>query len=154
MDAETIALFVIVGVIVAAIALHLIVIAVTLRTITSTLTKVKGGAQAIKGQTDPVESVIMGIAGDVAAIDDDLEGLLMMVGEAQASGSPPPPPPAARRTAPARRTQPRPAAAPAMVEVDAVDSGVNLDEMVDFDDDEAPPRPSMQEAVARARAGV
>ena len=35
---------------------------------------------AIKGQTDPVGAVIGGLAGDVAAIDSDLVGLLEAVG--------------------------------------------------------------------------
>ncbi len=141
MDAAVVALLVIVGVIVAAIAVHLIAIAVSLRKITGTLTKVKGGVVAIKGQTDPVGDVIGGVAADVAAIDDDLEGLLEMVGEAQAAAAAQPPPP------PAPRAARRPAPAPA-VEIE------ELEEIVDFEDDEPVRRPSMQEAVARARAGV
>jgi hypothetical protein len=143
MDAATVVLLVIVGVIVAAIALHLIAIAATLGKIAGTLKKVKGGVEAIKGQTDPVTEVISGIAGDVAAIDDDLEGLLVIVGEAQAAAAaevPPPPPPRARRPARAPR-RPAPVAAE------------ELDDLVDFDDEVAP-RPTMREAVARARAGV
>jgi pyruvate/2-oxoglutarate dehydrogenase complex dihydrolipoamide acyltransferase (E2) component len=126
MDAATVVLLVIVGVIVAAIALHLILIAASLAKVAGTLKKVKGGVVAIKGQTDPVGEVIGGIAGDVAAIDDDLEGLLVIVGEAQAA--------AARR----------PAAAPA---------AVDPDDLVDFEDDVAP-RPTMREAVARARSSA
>ncbi len=83
MDAAVLALLVIVGVIVAAIALHLIVIAVSLRSITATLIKVRRGAETIKGQTDPIGGVVSGLAGDVAAIDDDLEGLVVLVGEAR-----------------------------------------------------------------------
>lgn len=145
MDAATVVLLVIVGVIVAAIALHLIAIAATLGKITSTLKKVKDGAVAIKGQTDPVGEVIGGLAGDVAAIDDDLEGLLVIVGEAQeaAASEPAPPPPPARRPTPAATRRSAPAPAP-----------VALDELVDFDDDEVAARPTMREAVARARSGV
>src|SRR5215213_491070 len=105
MGSETVALLVIVGVIVAAIALHLIAIAATLNKITRTLTKVKGGAVAIKGQTDPVGEVIGGLAADVAAIDDDLEGLLEVVGDAQAAAAGAPAP-APRPAPPARRTTP------------------------------------------------
>ena len=143
MDAAVVALLVIVGVIVAAIAVHLIAIAASLSKITRTLTKVKGGVVAIKGQTDPVGDVIGGVAADVAAIDDDLEGLLEMVGEAQAAAvaevAPPPPARTTRRSAPAP-----------VVELE------DLEEIVDFEDDGEPaaPRLSMQEAVARARAGV
>ena len=142
MDAAVVALLVIVGVIVAAIALHLIAIAASLRKITRTLTKVKGGVVAIKGQTDPVGDVIGGVAADVAAIDDDLEGLLVLVGEAQAAAAAEVAPPPARRST--RRPAPAPVVAPEV-----------LAEIVDFEDGEpAAPRISMQEAVARARAGV
>jgi pyruvate/2-oxoglutarate dehydrogenase complex dihydrolipoamide acyltransferase (E2) component len=145
MDAAVVALLVIVGVIVAAIAVHLIAIAASLRKIAGTLVKVKGGAVAIKGQTDPVGDVIGGVAADVAAIDDDLEGLLEMVGEAQAAAAAQAPPPPARRSA--RRSAPAPA-----VKIDELED--ELERIVDFEDDEPVRRPSMQEAVARARAGV
>jgi pyruvate/2-oxoglutarate dehydrogenase complex dihydrolipoamide acyltransferase (E2) component len=145
MDAAVVALLVIVGVIVAAIAVHLIAIAASLRKIAGTLTKVKGGAVAIKGQTDPVGDVIGGVAADVAAIDDDLEGLLEMVGEAQAAAAAQAPPPPARRSA--RRSAPAPA-----VKIDELED--ELERIVDFEEDEPVRRVSMQEAVARARAGV
>jgi pyruvate/2-oxoglutarate dehydrogenase complex dihydrolipoamide acyltransferase (E2) component len=145
MDAAVVALLVIVGVIVAAIAVHLIAIAASLRKIAGTLTKVKGGAVAIKGQTDPVGDVIGGVAADVAAIDDDLEGLLEMVGEAQAAAAAQAPPPPARRSA--RRSAPAP-----VVEIDELQD--ELERIVDFEEDEPVRRVSMQEAVARARAGV
>jgi hypothetical protein len=142
MDAAVVVLLVIVAVIVAAIALHLIAIAASLRKIAGTLTKVKGGVVAIKGQTDPVGDVIGGIAADAAAIDHDLEGLLVIVGEAQAAAVAPPPPPAPRPAA--RRSRPAPAP-------------VVLEELVDFEDEDDEPavrRPSMREAVARARANA
>lgn len=148
MGASTVALLVIVGVIVAAIALHLVAIAASLGRIAGTLGKVKGGVDAIAGQTEPINSVIAGLAGDVTAIDDDLEGLLVIVGEAQAAAdaqpAPPPPPPA---PAPAARgATPGRAAAPAVEDVAAEDG--------DGDDGEAAPRrPSMREAVALARSG-
>jgi pyruvate/2-oxoglutarate dehydrogenase complex dihydrolipoamide acyltransferase (E2) component len=145
MDAAVVALLVIVGVIVAAIAVHLIAIAASLRKIAGTLTKVKGGAVAIKGQTDPVGDVIGGVAADVAAIDDDLEGLLEMVGEAQAAAAAQAPPPPAPRSA--RRSAPAPA-----VKIDELED--ELERIVDFEEDEPVRRVSMQEAVARARAGV
>jgi pyruvate/2-oxoglutarate dehydrogenase complex dihydrolipoamide acyltransferase (E2) component len=146
MDAAVVVLLVIVAVIVAAIALHLIAIAASLRKIAGTLTKVKGGVVAIKGQTDPVGEVIGGIAADAAAIDDDLEGLLVSVGEAlaAAAGQPAPPPPPAPRPA-ARRSWPAPA---------AVATEVAVEELVDFDDEPVVRRPSMREAVARARANA
>ena len=144
MDAATLVLLVIVAVIVAAVAVHLIAIAASLRKIAGTLTKVRGGVATIKGQTDPVGDVIGGVAADVAAIDDDLEGLLVIVGEAQAAAAAQPPPPPPRRVArPSRRTAPAPSAA--------------VEELVDFDDADGEPalrRPSMREAVARARAGA
>lgn len=144
MDAATLALLVIVGVIVAAIALHLIAIVATLGRISRTLVKVRGGVVAIKGQTDPVGEVIGGVASDVAAIDDDLQGLLVLVGEAQAAAAaeaaPPPPRPPARRATRTRRPTPTVA---------------EVQELVDFDDgDAAIHRPSMREAVAKARAGA
>lgn len=142
MDAATVVLLVIVAVIVAAIAVHLIAIAASLRKIAGTLVKVKGGVAAIKGQTDPVGDVIGGVAADVAAIDDDLEGLLVIVGEAQATAAPPPPPPPRPAPRPARRMAPAP---------------VVVDELVDIDEAGGEPavrRPSMREAVARARAGA
>jgi pyruvate/2-oxoglutarate dehydrogenase complex dihydrolipoamide acyltransferase (E2) component len=147
MDAAVVALLVIVSVIVAAIAVHLIAIAASLRKIAGTLTKVKGGAVAIKGQTDPVGDVIGGVAADVAAIDDDLEGLLEMVGEAQAAAAAQAPPPPAPRAA--RRSAPKPAP---VVEIDELQD--ELERIVDFEEDEPVRRVSMQEAVARARAGV
>jgi pyruvate/2-oxoglutarate dehydrogenase complex dihydrolipoamide acyltransferase (E2) component len=148
MDAATVVLLAIVGVIVAAIALHLIAIVATLGKISRTLVKVKGGVVAIKGQTDPVGDVIGGVASDVAAIDDDLEGLLVLVGEAQAAAAaePPPPPPARASRPAARRSAPAPA--PVRDEVD------DVEDLVDFDDEVAVRRPSMREAVARARAGA
>jgi hypothetical protein len=143
MDAAVVVLLIIVAVIVAAIALHLIAIAASLRKIAGTLAKVKGGVAAIKGQTDPVGEVMGGVAADVAAIDDDLQGLLVAVGEAQAAAAaePPPPPPPVCRPRAARRTAP-------------VRAAVVVAELVDFDEEPAVRRPSMREAVARARAGA
>lgn len=143
MDAATIALLVIVGVIVAAIALHLIAIASSLARIGGTLGKVRGGVQAIAGQTAPINEVVGGLAADVSAIDDDLEGLLQLVGEAQAKAAAaavavPPPPPARRRAPSPGRT------ATAAAVLDVVD-------MEDLDGEPAVPRISMREAVAHAR---
>jgi hypothetical protein len=149
MGTETVVFLVIVGVIVAAVALHLIAIAASLGQITSTLTKLKGGVVAIKGQTDPVGPVIGGLAGDVAAIDSDLVGLLEAVAEAQAAADaepPPPPPPPARKRAPAARATP----APPVAVLDKMD---DFSDVVDFEDEEELRRPTMAEAVARARAG-
>jgi len=154
MDAATVALLVIVGVIVAAIALHLIAIAATLNKIAGTLTKLKGGVVAIEGQTDPVTTVVTGLAGDVAAIDNDLVGLLEVVEDAQAAAAaaapaPPPPKPSPR---PAARRSGRSRTAPAAVAV--LDQPEGVDALVDFEDEAAAPRrPSMAEAVARARTG-
>ena len=87
--------------------------------------------QGIKKQTDPVNRVVGGIAGEVLAIDDDLEGLLELVGAAlaaKAAGKPSPhkAPPAAKvvtgagarprvHAAPAARRWRRPWPAPAAV---------------------------------------
>jgi hypothetical protein len=144
MDAATIALLAIVGVIVAAIALHLIAIAASLSRIAGTLGKVKGGVVAIAGQTEPINSVVAGLAGDVSAIDDDLEGLLVIVGEAQAAAAAAPPPPPPRPAPPARRSTPRPARV-----IDDVEP-----EYEDADEELAVRRPSMREAVALARSGA
>lgn len=142
MDAAVLALLVIVGVIVAAIAVNLIAIAATLRKIAGTLTQVKGGVVAIKGQTDPVGDVIGGVAADVAAIDDDLEGLLELVADAQEAAV------AAPLPAPARS---RPA--PVVVEIEDEDENEETDGWYEDDGDaEDARRPSMAEAVARARA--
>jgi len=157
MDAATVALLVIVGVIVAAIALHLIIIAASLRKITTTLGSLKGGVQAIKGQSDPIGAVVGGLAGDVAAIDDDLEGLLVLVGEAQAGDQEPAAPPP-RRPAPATRSTVSVAEVEAPSEIndgDFNDGDFNDGDFNDDGIDEEPvaPRPTMREAVARARAG-
>ncbi len=137
MDAATVALLVIVGVIVAAIAFHLIAIAVSLRKITTTLTSLRGGVQAIKGQTDPIGDVVAGVAGDVAAIDDDLEGLLVLVGEAQAAQDARPVSPPPRPASSVRRAAP----------VEPQNGAEGVDEAA------IAARPTMREAVARARAG-
>lgn len=146
MDAATVSLLVIVAIIVAAIAANLIAIAASLRKITRTLSKVRGGVVAIKGQTDPVGEVIGGVAADVATIDDDLEGLLELVGQAQAAAAAEAarPKPAPRRP-PVRRSPP-----PAPVE-DIVDFDTDDDDDIAGTTDR---RPSMREAVARARAGA
>jgi len=97
---ETIVTLIVVAVIVLLIAYHLIAIAAGLKTVIGALDTIVDAVQGIKKQTDPVNRVIGGIAGDVLAIDDDLEGLLALVGAAlaaKAAGKPSPhkaPPPA------------------------------------------------------------
>jgi len=93
MGPETVATLVVVAVIVLLIAYHLIAIAAGLRKVTSALDVIADALAGIKKQTDPVNRVIGGIAGEVLAIDDDLEGLLELVGAAlaaKAAGKPSP----------------------------------------------------------------
>ncbi len=136
MGPETVATLVVVAVIVLLIAYHLIAIASGLKVVTGALDQIADALVGIKRQTDPVNRVIGGIAGDVLGIDDDLEGLLELVGAAlaaKAAGKPSPhkaPPPAPARGA----ARPRGAPAPA---VDSV----------------APGAGKMAEAVAAARRG-
>lgn len=59
-----------------AIALYLAAIAYTLYKVNFTLGTVLIGVRAIAFQTEPVEQVVGGIAGDVAAIQEALEGLV------------------------------------------------------------------------------
>jgi|GraSoiStandDraft_46_1057282.scaffolds.fasta_scaffold180257_2 Flp pilus assembly pilin Flp len=114
MGPETVATLIVVAVIVLLIAYHLIAIASGLKTVTGALDQIADALVGIKRQTDPVNRVIGGIAGDVLGIDDDLEGLLELVGAAlaaKAAGKPSPhkaPPPAA---APRGAARPRGAAA-------------------------------------------
>ncbi len=101
MGPETVATLVVVAVIVLLIAYHLIAIAAGLRTVVNALDTIVEAVQGIKRQTDPVNRVVGGIAGDVLGIDDDLEGLLELVGAAlaaKAAGKPSPhkAPPAAK----------------------------------------------------------
>ncbi len=101
MGPETVATLVVVAIIVLAIAYHLIAIAAGLRTVTGALDVIADALVGIKKQTDPVNRVVGGIAGEVLAIDDDLEGLLELVGAAlaaKAAGKPSPhkAPPAAK----------------------------------------------------------
>lgn len=85
--------------------------------------------------------MIGGLAGDVSAIDDDLEGLLQLVGDAQAKAAAAVA--AAAAAPPVRRRAPARAATAAAV-LDVVD-------MEDLAGDAAP-RLSMRDAVAHARA--
>ncbi|MEA2702623.1 MAG: hypothetical protein QOD63_568 [Actinomycetota bacterium] len=100
MGPETVATLIVVAVIVLLIAYHLIAIALGLKTVIGALDVIADALVGIKKQTDPVNRVVGGIAGEVLAIDDDLEGLLELVGAAlaaKAAGKPSPhktPPPA------------------------------------------------------------
>ncbi len=101
MGPETVATLVVVAVIVLLIAYHLIAIAAGLKTVVGALDVIADALVGIKKQTDPVNRVVGGIAGEVLAIDDDLEGLLELVGAAlaaKAAGKPSPhkAPPAAK----------------------------------------------------------
>jgi hypothetical protein len=101
MGPETVATLIVVAVVVLLIAYHLIAIATGLKTVTGALDVIADALVGIKKQTDPVNRVVGGIAGEVLAIDDDLEGLLELVGAAlaaKAAGKPSPhkaPPPRA-----------------------------------------------------------
>lgn len=93
MGPETVATLIVVAVVVLLIAYHLIAIALGLKTVVGALDVIVDAVQGIKKQTDPVNRVIGGIAGEVLAIDDDLEGLLELVGAAlaaKAAGRPSP----------------------------------------------------------------
>ena len=93
MGPETVATLIVVAVVVLLIAYHLIAIALGLKTVVGALDVIVDACQNIKKQTDPVNRVVGGIAGEVLAIDDDLEGLLELVGAAlaaKAAGKPSP----------------------------------------------------------------
>ena len=112
MGPETVATLIVVAVIVLLIAYHLIAIASGLKVVTGALDQIADALTGIKCQTDPVNRVIGGIAGDVLGIDDDLEGLLELVGAAlaaKAAGKPSPHKPA---PAPPSRGAARPRGAP------------------------------------------
>lgn len=125
MGTETIATLVIVGVIVAVLALHVFLIGLGLKRLSFTLGTIVLGLRAIRDRTMPVGSVLGGIVGDVTGIESDLKGVLGAVGEAlgapgpaertsmteavaRARGDAAPPPPA---PAPAASSRPAPAAA-------------------------------------------
>ncbi len=68
--------FVIVFLVVAALAGYLITVAYLLNKVTFTLGTILIGVRSIADQTEPVEEVVAGIAGDVAAIQAALASLL------------------------------------------------------------------------------
>jgi hypothetical protein len=91
MGPETIATLVVVGVVVAVLALYLIAYTVKLSRLSFTLGTVLVGVRAIAHRTAPVNDVVGGIAGDVAEIDDAL-GALLALAERQTAAEPEPEP--------------------------------------------------------------
>ena len=77
--------FVIIAVVVLAIAGYLIVVAYVLRKVSFTLGTILIGVRSIAYQTEPVNDVVSGIAADVAAIQAALRGLLPAGGRSPAS---------------------------------------------------------------------
>lgn len=76
MGIATIVTLVGVGLIVAALALYLITIAAALRHVSFTVGTVIIGVQAIAQACAPIGPAVRDIAGDLAAIDSDLEALV------------------------------------------------------------------------------
>lgn len=76
MSAVVIVTLVLVGVLIAALALYLIRVAVMLRTVIDTLGKVTFGVRAIAHRTEPVAELVTGIGEDVAAMEGALTALL------------------------------------------------------------------------------
>lgn len=79
MPATGIFLVVVIGVLVAVVVVSLVVIARILRRIVDTLGKVTFGVRAIAARTEPIEPVVSGIAADLAAVADALQGLAAKV---------------------------------------------------------------------------
>jgi hypothetical protein len=85
MGAETIGLLVVVGVIVAVLALYLITIGFALTRLNRTLGSIVGGLTIIRDRTMPVGAVLGDIVTDVDAIEENLDVLLNAVGGASAA---------------------------------------------------------------------
>lgn len=76
MSAAVIVTLVLVGVLIAALALYLIRVAWMLRTVIDTLGKVTFGVRAIAHRTEPIEELVSGIHHDVTAMEQALAALL------------------------------------------------------------------------------
>ncbi|MFP5332618.1 MAG: hypothetical protein ACLGHX_09720 [Acidimicrobiia bacterium] len=80
MSAVAIVTLVLVGVLIAALALYLIRVALMLRTVIDTLGKITFGVRAIAHRTEPIAELVTGIHEDVAAMDRALAALLAKKG--------------------------------------------------------------------------
>lgn len=76
MRAEVIVTLIGVGLLVAALAIYLSIIAYHLTKVSFTLGTVLIGVRAIANQTEPLDGVVGSIANDVAAMDDALKALV------------------------------------------------------------------------------
>jgi hypothetical protein len=76
MRAEVIVTLIGVGLLVAALAIYLSIIAYHLTKVSFTLGTVLIGVRAIANQTEPLDGVVGSIATDVAAMDDALKALV------------------------------------------------------------------------------
>ncbi len=76
MTAEAIVTIIGVGLLIAALAVYLVVIAIKLRRVVDTLGKVTFGVRAIAYQTQPVNELVAQIERDLKAIDEALSGVL------------------------------------------------------------------------------
>jgi hypothetical protein len=103
----TILAFIVVAVVVLALAGYLLAIALTLKKVSFTLGTVIIGVKAIANQTTPVAEVVGGIASNVIAIQNALRGVLGLPPAGKGAGAPAPAPPAP--PAPAPRAAPAPA---------------------------------------------
>ncbi len=65
-----------VGLLIAALAVYLVIIAIKLRGVVDTLGKVTFGVRAIAYQTRPVNELVAQIEADLRAIDEALGGVL------------------------------------------------------------------------------
>ncbi len=105
MGAATVATLVVVGVIVAALALFVFAVALGLQKLSGKLENITAGLRGVKDQTRPVTPVLTSILGEVTAIEQALTGVLGAVGEALGA-APPPSATMAEAVSKARRGQP------------------------------------------------
>src|SRR5947209_19640814 len=102
LGAATVGTLVIVGIIVAALALYVFAIGLGLKRLSGTLGKIVVGLRGIKEQTRPVNPVLGAILGNVTEIEDALDGVLKAVGEALGAAPAPEAPSMADAVASAR----------------------------------------------------
>lgn len=85
MPAAAIVTLVLVGVLIAALAVYLVIILIALRRVSFTLGTVVLGGLAIAHRTAPLAEIVGSVAGEVLAIDDALAAVADPTGSQQAS---------------------------------------------------------------------
>jgi hypothetical protein len=89
MGAETVGTLVVVGIIVAVLALYVFLIGLGLKRLSFTLGTIVVGLRAIREQTKPVGAVLGGIVGDAEHIESALAGVVAAVGAGPAADTTP-----------------------------------------------------------------